>query len=155
MSRPRSLHFSTNPSHYSSIKAGLQRQRAGSGRPWWLQQRTLQRQSPAAGRSRSQRGLDGHNAHNCSEGNSALAPQPTDSQSFTPSPSYHAHSPTSFIAPPTPPSPISKVVINCACLLSGSSLRVLLVLSAMVAWSLHQRSRPHRYPCATVLSGLL
>ena len=42
MSRPRRLHFSATPSHCSGIKAGLRRQRVGSGRPWWLQLRTLE-----------------------------------------------------------------------------------------------------------------
>ena len=123
MSRPRILYFPATLSHYSSIKAGLLRQRVGSGQPWWLQLRTLQGKRPAAvglqlGEAKAKKApavwlrgrRDEHNARNCAKKNSALAFQPTGGQFLTPSPSYHARSPASSTAPSTPSSPISKVV---------------------------------------------
>ena len=47
---------------------------------------------------------------NCTEKNSALAPQLTGSQFLTPSSSYHARSPATSKAPSTLSSPISMVV---------------------------------------------
>ena len=98
----------------------------------------------------------GRNAPNCSKENSALASQPTGSQ-FPPqaplimSASLHLLQlcPCSHRPPQMLPASIWT------CRLSRSSLRVPQALPATATWSLYQRSRPLRCPCATVRFGLL